>query len=681
MPLALIAVLLAASTAAMSADARYMLSADAIPTTIAADGKSYSQIAITVTDPIAGRPAPDGTEVRVTTTAGTVTTAAYTTGGRATAILTSTSSSGVAVVTASISGVSASTQVEFASDAGDDSLGTKIVRISGGSLAYSVERDVVLGSDQVSIEYRGVTITAASVQVNESLGTIKAQGGVEVVHSNGAICGDALVCDLRDDRCRMLSTDGGNRVASFKLSDIKPATYVPVNGPAPADFMPLEASATKTWIVARKLSIFPNERIQFTHASIYMGDTHVLNLPHYLYNYNDRGSLFKQVRYTSYEGLVVDMPVYYSVTDAESGALKLRYSGKGDSYGGYYRPREGMSLALDQAYSIGERSDGRLFVDAISSPERSFELMHHQEFGGIGNIGRLDLSASLQPLSQYARNVYTGSLNLTGSLGRYDYNLSGFIGGSKIPVWDPSATAEQSYWSQNDGSIKTTFRTRRSYPLGGLSWSPNLTVGYGRLGIGVGVSNDPALYQSLGMNFYSKSYGGRKISLTFDGSSDLTTANDGRTGAGIRTSANLRRSWTGGSASLSYTLALTAGSVSNTFAISKHTLGGMFFLGSGAKWNCYSYFGYGLDTGRMNLSTSATMQVTNTWKLRSNYSLYRYSYDISGKNYASSMSYLKLGMYRPLGPYEIGLAWSPNGEEFGPTGGRQIWLEVGLSGF
>ena len=40
-----------------------------------------------------------------------------------------------------------------------------------------------------------------------------------------------------------------------------------------------------------------------------------------------------QIRYTKYEGLVADIPMYYSVTDSGTGALKLRYAQRGSEYG------------------------------------------------------------------------------------------------------------------------------------------------------------------------------------------------------------------------------------------------------------------------------------------------------------------------------------------------------------
>ena len=152
-------------------------------------------------------------------------------------------------------------------------------------------------------------------------------------------------------------------------------------------------------------------------------------------------------------------------------------------------------------------------------------------------------------------------------------------------------------------------------------------------------------------------------------------------GMGMRANAGLRRSWRGGSASLNYTLNLRSGTVGGLYSDAVHTVGGSFFLGAGGKWNCYTYFGYGLDTGRANLYCNGQYHITKLWRIRANYSFYRYSFKSLGVNFSSDTTYLKVGVYRPIGPYEVGLAWSPMGRQYGFRDGKRIWLEVGAAGF
>jgi hypothetical protein len=664
------------------ADSRQLLSIDAIPNSILADGKSFSQIVVTVMG-AGGQPASDGTEVRFAASAGTITPAAYTSNSTAAAILYSSCSSEIALVTASVEDTSASVQVEFTSMAEDASLGSKIIRMEGGSLAYSVERSTILASDSVAIEYRGLVFRAASIQVCEPMGTMKGQGDVSITRGEDEIQADAFVYDLRTDRFRTLYADETLKTSTFRADQLRPLSMTGFADTTSAEFAPLDAEVgTQTWIVSRKLVLFPDDKIQFTKATIYMGDTRILSFPHYVYDLNNRGALLNQVRYSSYEGLVVDLPMYYRVTDSDSGALKLRYAGKGSGYGGYFRPQEGLSLAIDQTYSLGNDSEGRLFIDAIDNAERSFELTHHLEFGSIGNSGRADLSLRLQPVSDFANNVYTTYLNASGAVGKYNYSISGYMGGSEVPLWNPLNPEEIEYSKQSNGSIRASLRTRRPFfPGGNISAFPTLSIGYGRPAYNPGNNRGSCLYESIGLNFQSMARRRHSSGLSFNGSTELMYTADGRMGTSLRLGTNLRRSGPIGSASLGYMLDLHAGSVGSMNATSVHNLTAMVFLGSGGKWNCNSFFNYGLDTGRMNLFSSASYHISSKLNLRTDYSLYRYTYKINGQGMASTASYLKTGIYYPLGAYEIGLAWSPNGQNYGLNEDKRFWLEFGRSSF
>jgi len=675
----LIALLIGLTFAISSgASAGYIISVDANPSSIPADGKSCSQIVVTITDQT-GMPAPDGMEVRLTTTAGDITPIAYTSGGRAIGVLTSGTSAEVAVVGATASGISAAGQVDFSST-GEAPAGPKTIRMAAGSIAYSVDRDVALGSDKVTVEYRGLIIKAANAQVSPILGLIRAQGGVTLQRGNQTLKADAITCDLRTDHCRLL--ESGSK-SSIKTIDVARLRSISVTGSTDTqEFAPLDSIGTRTWIISHRLTISPGDKIMFYKASIYIGDSKVIKMPYYSYSYTKRESILQQVRYTSTDGLLVDLPLYYQMADTTSGALKLRYAGRGDGYGGYFRPRKGMSLGLEQAYTLSDRSQGLLFVDAIGSTNRAFELTHHMDFGSGDRSGRADISARYQPSSDFAKGVYNTTMNAYGDLGRYDYSISGYFGGSRIRQWNYLDPGSMNYTSQSDCSIRAMIRPRSFGPTHGpLHISPSLTVGYGRLGFIPNQINSSTLYESFGVGCSSILKTNRHISLSFDSTSALTTTADGRTGISLRAGPNMRTSWKGGNASLGYTMDLQSGSANMLSSLSQHTLTGGLFLMGKAKWNTSSYFSYGLDTGQMNVYTSAAYSLTSKWRLRTNYSFYRFVSRYSGRTYQFSTSYIKAGIYCPIGLYEIGLAYSPQGQDYGMRKNNRLWLEVETTGF
>ncbi|MHB1458116.1 MAG: invasin domain 3-containing protein [Armatimonadota bacterium] len=663
------------------ADGRFAIGIDAIPASIAADGKSFSQIALTIRN-ADGTIVPDGTEIRLVTTSGVITTAAYTSNGRATAILTSSSSPGIAVVTASIGEDSASIQVEFSADIEQGRTTSRVLRMNGGTLAYSIEQDMILASDDVTVDYRGLSINASNIQFSEPSGVIKAQGNVIISRGDIRFRADAFIYDLRSDRCRMMTADTPVSINLFRADDIKPSAWTKGTPSMAVEFVPLEAEGTKTWIVSRKLTMFPNEKIQFFRASVYLGDIQIMNMPYYFFDYANRGALFNQIRYTTYDGLVVDYPVYYNVTDHNTGALKLRYSGSKYGYGSYLYPRKGFSLAIDQSYTLGENGDGRVFIDSFTSDKRSLELTHHQDFGNLRHPGRADFSVRFQPNSDFGKKAYTANLNIFGDKPGYGYFISGYIGGSEYQRFNILNPEEIEYQKQTSGSIRLSINPKKTYIMGStLSASPVLSTNYGNPGFARDRSKGACLYQTAGLNFHTKPFGGKSLSFSIDGATEALISNDGRSGTGLRTGITSRKSWGGANVSLNYTLALISGSISTMYYPSKHNLGGTLSLGHGRKWNGYTYFGYGLDTGRMNIYSSINYQITDKWKLRGNYNFYRYKYTSGGVSISSDTSYLKAGIYRPFGPYEVGIAWSPDGELYGLKDSKRIWLEVGLPGF
>jgi len=660
----------------------YAISIEATPSSIPADGKSYSQLLITVTDP-SGKPTPDSLEVRLASTGGTITPIAYTGGGRATGILTSATTPQVAMITASVAGMSASTDVQFVSLAEVISAAPKIVRMSAKSIAYSVERDVALGKENVRAEYRGLIIKATNIQVSEAMGVLRAQGKVHVQQGDKTVDADAFCCDLRTDHCRVLTSGDTPSVSTFdtgKLQAICKST-TPVDM---SQFTPLDASGTSSWIISRRLAIFPNDKIQFFRASIYVGDAHVINMPYYAYSYQNRESILQQVRYTSRDGLVVDLPLYYQMSDSGSGAFKLRYVGA-NSNGGYFSSQKGVGLGFEQAYSSSDKNDGRLSIDSIFDSQRTFALSQRMDFGSFDRNARIDFGLRFQPTSDFAKNIYNSTLNVNGGLGNYDYTISGYYGGSEMRQWDYMTMTPLGYAGQSDGSIRAVIHPRQYFANPSpIRFTPSLTLGYGRLAStnpATGMNLNPSAYQSLGMGVNTKPIGSSKLNLGFDGSSAFSVAENGSSGADLRTSANLRTNWGGGSASVSYTLNLSNGPISTLYSTSKEMLSGTVSLISGGRWSCNAFAGYGLDTGQFNLSSMGSCRLFGKYSIRSIYSLYSYKYSFSGYSYKSATSYLKTGIYRALGPYDIGLAWSPDGQDFGLKRGNRVWLEVGAAGF
>ncbi len=662
------------------AGAAALISVDASPFSIPADGRSYSQILVTVLDST-GASVPNDTEVRLTTSAGDITPVVYTSGGRAVGILTSSTFPQVAVVQATAEGVSGTSQVEFASsEYYEPSAGTRTIRMEGGSLAYSVDQDAVLGSNSVTVQYRGLTIRAASAQVSQAYGEIRAQGGVTVEKGDQTAAGDALVCSLRDDRLHLTDYADTKVIRIYNISKLRQID--PDNAQVFVDFTPMVNVGGRSWVECSRLVLIPGQRVLFFKASIYVGDSKVVSVPYYSYSYEKRESILQQVRYSSRDGMLVDLPYYYRLTDSGTGALKLRYAADGTETGSYYRPRKGMSLGLEQDYAAGERSQGRLFVDSIASSSLAFELAHHLDYGSALVGGRVDFSARYQPESSYSRDTYNASLSVMGGLRDYDYTIYGYLGGSRNEQYtyvDPD-TMELRYVDDSYGSIETTIRPKARVSWAGFTVTPSLSVGYGNLWDPDGNYGGEAMYETVALNAARSKPLNRNVMAGLDGTAGLTFSTRGDMGSILRLRPNLRYHWPGGSTTLSYTLSLQDGLNDTSPALAVHQLGLSLFMNAG-RMNLFSSVNYGLDSGRLTLYSSLNYRFSRYWRLRSSYNLYRYAYDVSGSSYDYRTSYFKVGIHRPVGAYEIGLAWSPDGQNYGVDKDKRLWLEFGTGAY
>ncbi|MEN6356264.1 MAG: invasin domain 3-containing protein [Armatimonadota bacterium] len=653
----------------LQAGAAVFVSVEANPSIIPADGKSHSQVLVTILDSN-GAPVSDGTEVRLTTSAGDITAAVYTSGGRAVGILTSAQCPQIAVINAIANGGSASAQVEFSSSAGyeEATASARAIRMEGGSLAYCVDKDTVLASSGVTIEYMGLTIKANAAQVSQKSGRILAQGDVTVSKGDTSVRADALICNTQNDTIRLLGTDDKSGDKTYDIA-LEPVGSKETDGDP--GFVPLSDVDGKTWIVSSRLVLIPRDKILFFKASIYVGRAEILKVPYYSYSYEKRESILQQVRYTSDDGMLVDLPLYYQMSDSATGALKLRYAADGSDTGGYTRPRKGLSLGLDQDYSMGESGQGRVFIDSVGNSSQALEVSHHLEFGSLLTGGRADISTRYQPSSTYAKNIYYTTLNVAGSMSRYNYSLTGYFGGSSVREYVDNCLE---YVGQSNCTVKAVF-SPAAFKSSGRP-SPSYALGYGTLWTESDEATSSCLYQSFGLRYNRAESGDGRFRTGFEAITALTMTADADMGASLRAGPTLRRIWNGGNASIGYTLNAMSGTTESISTQGVHQLICSLFL-SGGKWNSNSSAGYGLDSRRLSLISNLNLRPSKNWRARCSYNLYSYAYSLNDIGYRYINSYLKVGLYHPLGPYEIGIAWSPDGQNYGIDKDKRFWLELG----
>ena len=651
-----------------------LVSVDANTPYIPADGKSYTQILVTVLEG-SGTPIADGSEVRLTTSAGDVSPVIYTTGGRAIGILTSSNCPQAATIQAFCNGGVGSVQVEFTVPTHSEAYASEAsISMTGGSLAYCVERDTIIGSSGVSVNYKGILIEADGLQMRQSAGQIRVQGNALIQRGEINVHADELVLDIRTDRIYLRQSFDDIEI---KLLDVAKLRRIESSTTETDSnlFSPSTDVQGSTWIVSARVTVIPRQKILFFKASIYVRDSKVMTLPYYSYSYKDRQSILQQVRYTSNDGMMVDLPFYCQLSESKASAVKLRYSGGDNESGGYTRPRKGPSLGLQHDYLTGRLGYGTMFVDSVGSSNQAFELGHHLEYGSVLNNGRADLSVRYQPLSRYAKSIYHTTLNISGNLPRYTYSVLGYYGGSKIK----QSFLPGGYLDQSNSSLRGIVRSNRAIaatPMGNVF--PSLTIGYG-MPSGALTS---CLYQTIGLTANRSKRLSGPFSANFAQSASFTLTGDGDTGSEMRFRPSLRTNWMGGSASLGYTLNLRSGLNGILWSQGRHQLDTNLSFDIGDRLSCNSTFDFGLDSKRVNLFSTLTYRAGRQWEVRTSFDLYKYHYQMGANAFSYKTSYMRIGLFRPVGLYEVGLVWSPNGQQYGAINqGKHLWLELGGLGF
>ena len=132
------------------------------------------------------------------------------------------------------------------------------------------------------------------------------------------------------------------------------------------------------WVASRRLRVFPRDEIQFERASVYYNGGRAFKVPLYVLpldgSFNPTTDLFA---FNSAGGLSVRFPVFYQASKSGTGAVILR----NDPGAGFSTNRQGVSLELDQQYTLSPGSRGRLGIDQIGNGSPNFNFQHQQSLG------------------------------------------------------------------------------------------------------------------------------------------------------------------------------------------------------------------------------------------------------------------------------------------------------------
>ena len=642
------------------------------PRAVAADGKSLATITAEVRDRD-GNLVPDGAEVRFTASLGVIDDTAATAAGTARAKLISADISGTCVITASwVEGQAvAQLEVTFGEQAAGIQ-GPEYIDVDADDyVAYSIDHKVLEALGNVRIRYRSLELEAYEAQVNLTKGRIVARGQdsehpVRIKTADGVIEGNLFSCDIMAFRGLLLSAKTGG----VQVLDVSKGT--PTISPEEAHYLPEEFDIVRLadsaiLVRAKAATIFPNEKILFKRANVYLEAKRTISMPNYvlsLTGYPEEGQ-----QYVGYStgGLTLNLPFYYALSPRSSGALLVRHN---ESSGwGSYGQKPGWYVDLRQKYET-DRSQGTFVLNRVTSNDWGARVSHSQTLGKrTSGYAFLDYPAH--------ESVY-GQLNLNHAFEGFNTSINLF-GNKSFNTDFKSLYGDVNFQTSSKPVGKTGLRYtvstnfQRSYV-----YSPILQTNSS---------------QRLEGNVYSKPWNLGK-SLSLRGSAGLGHVWGGADIQGLSTVGTAVLDWKmakNSSLQLNYRFSDRPDIIRTLTQIGSPELlvvndkrkqqnaTAMLRLSDGRKWRASIYAFHGLDYPYAFLSGYLSYRLNKDWRLglRNVYNRYQVrEFDTVTQTYSdSSRSYsnLELELGKMLGNRELIAVWSQSE--------GKIMFELGSGGF
>lgn len=601
------------------------------PDTIPADGQSTATITAEVRTRLDTR-VPDGTLVYFTTSAGIMDSAPVPTrAGIARASLRSVATEAVAEVTAT-AGTRAiqRIRVAFVAPGSVPARAKPYLRLEAEGLQFVPQRRLVDAAGQVKLTYRGFTLCADLLQLEVDTLRVKARNNVQISNGVKEIRAELLRADLKEMRGALVAIDSTG-IHHYRFQDF---TLALEEDPQPQgialyDFE--EVHDPKTVMTARKMSLFPDEKIQFSRLTYYVGGLRLLRLPFHIVALNPFSQEVEQsLTLDTLGGLSVSLPFYYNMTESTNGSLRLRRQSR-YSYTGY-STRPGWHLALQQRYHLLSGTQGVVEINHITTGDWGLRWQHDHPFMGTSR-------AYLSIDSPSHRDFYTrAELYHPFSLG--DLNVS--LYGTFLPHM-PSTLQSRLYLRSRPKVIEPL--KLRYY------WSTNFGCSYWagttQTEEGIDLQIHPPLWRL-----------GRRASLQFYLGSGYAISAYGSGPTAQASAVLLRRFGRSGSASLRYNYYVSGQRASAFGPSSSQAMSAQVLTGTpGGRWDGSVTATLYPSTGTLSIYGGLRISPLPHWQIGASPTYTRYGGTPSSIGRPAALHW-DVYLLRRIGARDIGLRWS-----------------------
>jgi len=436
---------------------------NAFPNLIVADGRSTTTITANIHD-TSGRPVPDGTRVVFSSTLGNFRTELQTTtNGIARAILVAGGTPGIATITVTPLGGGAGPSTldfELVADRSMLSTAREYIEVTApGMMTYTVDSKIIGASGvkdpknpaepmkRVSMRYREVSIEAEDIQLNIPTYEVRARKATLHIGKFTQVF-DELYLRLNQKKgfgtatymghAPQFLTVQGRWLAFATLND--DGTYnfgtpapmqkygvVAIKGPSitpsltpvgPSLFEFQELIGSPSHIMAKKAVIFPNRRIQFQRADVYVAETKVMKLPLFQVNMQQSTSplITEDLVNVSDNQLLVNYPYYLDLKPGRSSLLRFR---TGDTYGRGMSTSTGAFLDYELNWNKGDDMVGSFAVRNIGRSDWQLGLQQYLHID--------DRTSASAQVGIPADSSYYGSANATHQFNGFQTDIRGSV--------------------------------------------------------------------------------------------------------------------------------------------------------------------------------------------------------------------------------------------------------------
>ncbi len=445
-----------------------VISLTANPSAILADGYSRTVITAEVRERN-GNPVPDDTEVRFSTTVGTIDPLAKTSSGRARVTFISAPLPGVAIITATSGRAISSLRVLLLREGERPPERPHRILLEGNYLAYSADYRYLLVENEAQARIGDLVIRGSRIGVEVDRGHLWGEGNVlgePITVSDGRTTwkGSRLKYSLQSGEGLFQVDQVNHFFTGPPLRELPPPSQqegTPSSGGAVSTVAdPPDLSDTRMWITAKSAVLYPGQRILFYSAQLRPDGRKLISLPyHVLLLAPDSQETFQYVGLGT-EGLSVDLPYYLRLTPGSATSVHLSYNRRQGSFSAI---RGGLGLDLQHRIYHGPEGDDILSLDRFNSGDWGLSWRHYRQWrSGISSSATVEFPAH--------RDLFAlGSLQWQGN------RLAGFL---QTSFFNPQAGG----WSWNTNLSLQTLP--KSLGLAGLRqyWYTTLGFALGRGG-------------------------------------------------------------------------------------------------------------------------------------------------------------------------------------------------------